>query len=92
MPKFDHRALRGQNAIHRVITTAQLQRCRDKTVAINFQGGEVATVKIASVDTESDRVIVEIKDTNRLGQYNAPPDSPYRIRIVDILSVEEIAN
>ena len=72
------------------MTVDELRPYQDKTVVLHLHDGEIATVRIAFVDTEYGDITVDIIHTNRPEQYKGSPDSAYAIRAVDIASVDEI--
>lgn len=66
------------------MTIAELLPYQDKTVILNPHDGEVATVKIAFVDSKNEDIIVDIIHTNNPVQYKGQSDSAYSIRASDI--------
>jgi hypothetical protein len=74
------------------VLIAELLPYQHKTVILNLKDGEISTVKILSVETEDDDIIVEIIHTNNPGQYKAPANSVYLIPASDVASVNDNSN
>jgi hypothetical protein len=68
-----------------------VQNLQNKTVVLKLTDGEMAIVKVNSVDVEYEDIMVDVLETNMPGAYpQFRPDSSFMIKAADILSASEI--
>jgi hypothetical protein len=68
-----------------------VQNLQNKTVVLRLTDGEMAIVKVNSVDVEYEDIMVDVLETNMPGAYpQFRPDSSFMIKAADILSASEI--
>lgn len=69
----------------------EVRNLQNKTVVLKLTDGEMAIVKVNSVDEEYEDIMVDVLDTNMPGAYpQFRPDSSFTIRAADILSASEV--
>lgn len=69
----------------------EVRNLENKTVVLKLTDGELAIVKVNSVDVQYEDIMVDVLETNMPGAYpQIRQDSCFTIRAEDILSASEI--
>jgi len=69
----------------------EVRNLQNKTVMLQLTDGEMAIVKVNSVDLEYEDIMVDVLETNLPGAFpQTRPDNCFTIRAADILSASEI--
>jgi len=73
------------------VQIGEVRNLQNKTVVLQLTDGEMAIVKVNSVDIQYEDIMVDVLETNMPGAYpQFRQDSCFTIRAADILSASEI--